>query len=233
MHIYQFKNNILSEQYPSLIDELKGCQVSRILIIDDHQLFRAGLSLVLLQFHGEIEILEATTVGQALVRFAAQPDPDLVLMDWHLPKENPLINLQRLKAKWPSACLVIVSANEALPSQIPIAALGVTGFIPKTASPRMLVDALSTVTQGGTYLPQGRMDTRASNTPFGIDRLTPRQRQVLSALQKGATNKQIAQDLTIAEETVKQHLSVIYGVLGVRGRTEALAAVGQGYGSRL
>ena len=210
----------------------------RILVIDDHQLFRAGMVLVLRQFHPDAQVSEASSVTQALLNVSASTELDLILMDWHLPQEDPNANVQRIKSQWPKARLVVVSAMERLGQLGLLPGMGVAGYIPKSASPQVLMSALAKVVQGETYMPttQGPAApveleatfaaTRPPNLDFLaplIERLTPRQRQVLHKLQQGLPNKQIGRELDIAEDTVKQHLSIIYEVLGVRGRTEALS----------
>jgi len=216
----------------------------QILVIDDHQLFRAGLVLVLRQFHPDARVFEASSVTQALLHTPAATALDLILMDWHLPQEDPNANVQRIRSQWPQARLVVVSAMERLGSLAQLPTMGVAGYIPKSASPQVLMAALAKVLQGETSMPAPTpappsmaappelQATFQASRPPGLDflaplieQLTPRQRQVLVKLQQGLSNKVIARELNIAEDTVKQHLSVIYDVLGVRGRTEALAVL--------
>lgn len=194
--------------------------------------------LVLRQFLPDAQVSEASSVTQALLNVSARVELDLILMDWHLPQEDPNANVQRVRSQWPKARLVVVSAMERLGNLGLLPGMGVAGYIPKSASPQVLMNALAKVLQGETYMPatQGSAApvelaatfaaTRPPNLDFLaplIERLTPRQRQVLDKLQQGLPNKQIGRELDIAEDTVKQHLSIIYDVLGVRGRTEALS----------
>lgn len=202
--------------------------------------------LVLRQFHPDARVFEAASVTQALLHTPSATRLDLILMDWHLPQEDPNDNVQRIRSQWPQARLVVVSAMERLGSLAQLPTMGVAGYIPKSASPQVLMAALAKVLQGETSMPAPTpappsmaappelqatlqatfQSTRPPNLDYLaplIERLTARQRQVLTKLQQGLSNKVIARELDIAEDTVKQHLSVIYDVLGVRGRTEALS----------
>jgi len=218
----------------------------RVLLIDDHELFRAGMVLVLRQFHPEAQVFQAPTAVSAMVNVSPSAGINLVLMDWNLPQEDPLVNLQRVKAQWPGARVVIVSANEP-PTQFErLQALGAAGYIAKDSSPDQFMQGIAVVLEGGIYAPKpvgglatqatphsdhnwAALDTKPTTaSQTAVERLTPRQKQVLQGLQKGLANKQIARDLDIAEETVKQHLSAIYEALGVRGRTEALSTLATG-----
>ena len=214
-----------------------------ILIIDDHELFRAGMVLLLRQFHPDLNVVQASSVGAALVNFSPLQTVDVVLMDWFLPHEDPRLNIQRIKTQWPLARLVVVSGNDSLAHQAQLAqlrALGVSGYISKAATPRALIAALDAVIQGHecalppheAAAPSQAWREDLGNGSFSAhcrvaEQLTARQKQVVNSLLRGGTNKHIARELGIAEDTVKQHLQVIYEVLGVRGRPELLSLLTQ------
>lgn len=212
-----------------------------VLIIDDHELFRAGMALLLKQFHPGSHVMQAATVGAALTHASLSMAVDVVLMDWHLPHEDPVLNCQRVKTQWPMARLVVVSANDAPIHMASLQAIGVSGYISKSASPSAFIAALDAVLQGGVcaLLPASGggspsagwaalPSSQALAQRLASGQLTLRQKQVLNALLRGQTNKHIARELDIAEETVKKHLNVVYVVLGVRGRTELVSLLMQG-----
>lgn len=208
----------------------------RILIIDDHALFRCGLQMLLSQLVSEIQVLEAADVPAAL-NFIADGYPfDLVLMDWHMPGSTGRQALKILRDALPHGRLVILSGDKS-PSLIrSCVELGAAGYIPKDAPPQDLLYALSTVMQGGIYLP---LDAPVAFSPASpaaymltnvaecFPDLTPRQCEVLCAMAQGHPNKVIARSLGISEDTVKQHLNVVYGVMAVHNRTEAVYVLAQ------
>lgn len=215
-----------------------------ILIIDDHELFRAGVVLLLRQFYPQLNVMQASSVNAALANVSPLQTMDVVLMDWFLPHEDPALNIRRIQAQWPLARLVVVSGNDSLACKaqwIQLKALGVSGYISKATNPSHFIAALDAVIREGACLPSAPPElTHPLPTPdrehsgqspaaqsLVTERLTTRQKQVLQALLRGGTNKHIARELGIAEDTVKQHLQVIYEVLGVRGRTELLSLLMQ------
>ena len=209
------------------------------LIVDDHPLFAEGLKLLLLAAAAVSSVDCVADGAQALIRQGSQP-AELVLLDWNLggePAGAALISALREAA--PQSRVVVVSGS-CTPALVATAVeAGAVGFVPKTASPRGMVDALRVAAAGGISLPadgdlagpggaagQGGSlpagDTSLSDIGDVFPMLTPRQQQVLAALARGLSNKAIARLLDAAEGTIKQHAHAIYQVLGVNNRTEAL-----------
>lgn len=200
----------------------------QILIADDHPLFRAALAQALGGDPG-MQCAQAGTLDEALAVLAAQPETDLVLLDLHMPGNHGLAGLAALRAEHPQIGVLIVSANEDV--QVIRRALdhGAMGFIPKSASPEAIRNAVATVLTGERWLPPGLHNTvlhlrsRPQDTDLAsrLARLSPQQFRVLAMVAEGLLNKQIADRLAIQERTVKAHLSVIFEKLGVRNRTQA------------
>lgn len=201
----------------------------RVLIADDHQLFRDGLREVLRQFDDQVDIVEAGDFDQAVA--AVSDGLDLVLLDLTMPGDTWENGVQRVATALSDGCrLIILSASDD-PRQIrQSVALGAAGFIPKTASSRVMVSALRLVMEGGVYLPQSILAI-AVEPPQSADctggSLTPRQRDVLAVLSQGKSNKEIARVLDIAEGTVKLHVTAILKALGVNSRTRAVVVASQ------
>jgi DNA-binding NarL/FixJ family response regulator len=161
---------------------------------------------------------------------------DLVLMDWYMPGASGPQALGQLREALPLGRLVVLSGDQS-PSLIRSCIdHGAAGYIPKDAPPEVLLHALSRVMQGGIYLPQEVPKEFSAASPAAyllanvadsFPDLTRRQREVLCAMAQGQPNKVIARRLGISDDTVKQHLNVVYGVMDVRNRTEAVYVLAQ------
>jgi DNA-binding NarL/FixJ family response regulator len=207
----------------------------KILICDDHALFREGLRLVLAQLEGNPELIEAADAKEALLGVEANEDLDLVLLDLNMPGSDGLTTLATLRKQFPTIPVVIVSASER-PQDIR-AALdgGASGFIPKSSRGPVLLSALQLVFSGGVYVPALALNApeepaSPGRTPSPSRRkgdvpLTGRQLEVLNLMSRGLTNKEICGVLGIAEGTVKAHIAAIFEALDVTNRTEAAMAM--------
>lgn len=210
-----------------------------ILLVDDHALFRSGLKFLLQQLDTGLVLDEAGNCAQALERAAARRY-DLVLLDLNMPGVSHLDALAALRDAVPDAPVVVLS-GEADPNVVRAAIeRGAMGFIPKSATPEVLIEALRLVLAHGVYLPLEVLTMSApaqppASAPAGGDGaaaqpgLTPRQLEVLRYVIQGKPNKVIARELNLSEGTVKTHLSSVLRAFGARNRTEAVfAAAKQG-----
>ena len=201
----------------------------RLLIADDHPLFRLALTQALRDIVADAEVLEAGSLAEARQRLAAQPDVDLILLDLHLPDSHGLMGLAALRAEHPDIAVAMISAHDDPPTIRRALAYGASAFIPKRSDVARLRDALRAVLEGEDYLPPELRDAVRASTPTQEDAhnaarlasLTPQQFKVLVRVAEGRLNKQIADDLGISERTVKAHLSALFDKLGVRNRTQA------------
>ncbi|MDH5187909.1 MAG: response regulator transcription factor [Rhodospirillaceae bacterium] len=194
----------------------------RILIADDHKLFRAGLVLVLKQLGDDLEITEAGTGNEAIDIATTDPSPELILMDLDLPETNGLEALSAINAAKGDIPVVILSAME---DQVTIARameLGARGYIPKSASGDVMINSLKLVISGGVCMPLGFGENGGRNkSNTDLPNLTRRQLEVLRLMATGNSNKEIAHDLGISENTVRVHISAIITALDATNRTEA------------
>jgi DNA-binding NarL/FixJ family response regulator len=200
------------------------------LIVDDHPLFCDALSMTLRAVAGIGRIDTADRLEAALLKIDQTGMPDLVVLDLHLPDVTGLDGLIRLKAAVGAVPVVVVSSLS--DNRVVGAALraGAAGFVPKSARREVLRAAFDAVRAGRIYLPEGfvpQADVSAPMTPreTAIERLgllTRQQARILHLICEGRLNKQIAYDLSIAETTVKAHVTAIMRKLGVQSRTQAV-----------
>ena len=213
----------------------------RLLVVDDHPLFRVGLWHLLNQLADNIQIVEASNVDQAKAQLADGSTFDIVLVDLLMPGMEGFDNLKEICQMVGQAPVVVVSVKERAEDVRGAIDAGAMGYIPKSSSPQVLVQALKLVLSGGVYLPPHLLgvahsvpdawsESRESVEPAPtgpLGRLTPRQRQVLSLLAEGKSNKEIASELGLAAGTVKIHVSSIFKALNVNNRTLAVIAANE------
>ena len=195
-----------------------------VLIADDHPLVRDALATVVRQLEEDARVVQ---VGDypTLVEHVTAAVPDLLLIDLNMPGMHGLDGLRRLRERFPSLAVVVASGQDDPATIRGALATGINGFVPKSDSPALLLQALRTVRAGGVYIPARTLgDFQNGQPPPTIDSsgLTPRQLDVLRLLLKGEPNKLIARQLGLTEGTVKVHIAAILRVLRVRNRTEAV-----------
>lgn len=199
----------------------------RILIADDHELFRDGIRLVVEDTFAGSEIREAKNFTVALSLVDRQSDFDLALVDFGMPDLDGFNGIAMLRAKLPSTPIVVVSGREDRETIYDTLRAGASGYILKSASRSRIVNILETVFEGGIHFPEDVLETlHAQDEPKLtreniVDALTPRQLEVLTLVCKGKSNKEIAAVLELTEGTVKVHLGAIFRALGVANRTSA------------
>jgi DNA-binding NarL/FixJ family response regulator len=196
-----------------------------ILLVDDHPIIHQTLGAVVRSVLPQAEFHAETDLAGGLARARQLKELELVLLDLGLPGCTGLEALIRFRKTLPRARVAVISATEDPTSVRAALDAGAVGYLPKTSPPKVLADAVRLMANGGTYIPPQLMDTepRPRKEPklsdFGI---TDRQADVLKLLIKGHTNAEIAHELSIAENTVKQHAHAAYRALGVNSRTEAM-----------
>ncbi|AVP98938.1 DNA-binding response regulator [Ahniella affigens] len=203
--------------------------MTRILIADDHPLFRLALKQALGTVADAAVLFEAESLATARHVLERERELDLLVLDLHLPDSQGLMGLASLRAEFPSVAIVMISASEDPGTIRSALALGAAGYIPKRASLDELGHALTTILNCESYVPDDiRQQLDSLPEPSADDRLaeklaalTPQQFRVLSLVADGKLNKQIADQLGIQERTIKAHLSLIFQKLGVRNRTQA------------
>ena len=191
----------------------------KILLVDDHILFREGLCYVLEKLTNNTAIVEANNVDQAIRQLKEHNDIDLILLDLNMPGDNGFILLDHCRNAYSSIASVVLSASKN-PNDIQHALkAGAMGFIPKDSTSEVMLTALRMVMAGELYIPPLINDTKVFMP------LTPRQKQVMVMIGQGLSNKGIALKLGITEATIKMHITEIFKRLGVQNRTEAALAV--------
>ncbi len=215
----------------------------RVLMIDDHGMFRHGLRLTLQQQFADVEILEAATIDQGMA-LAEQGGPiDLALIDLFLAGEDGVDAIQRLRTISPDTPAAALTASEDVHDVNRVMAAGAMGYIKKSFGPDVLKNIIQLILSGERFYPVlqadapamalGRADrgepVRRPAADLPVE-LTPRQKEILQGLVNGRSNKEIARDLDIIEGTVKAHIRNMMGKLRVRNRTQlALMATRLGF----
>lgn len=203
----------------------------KILLADDHPLFREGVKHVLMQLGDDVHIVDAHDYPSLFAEAAAHPDLDLVLADLYMPGMGGNEGIMEFRNQFPDTPLVIMTASESRTDAQRALASGALGYVLKSYPTQVMLDALIRVLDGGVYIPpimvgDEQTDDPASVMPLskqGI-RLTTRQLEVLKLLLQGKPNKLIARELDLSEGTVKIHVAAIFRALGVTNRTEAAVA---------
>ncbi|MCG5262191.1 response regulator transcription factor [Cupriavidus gilardii] len=198
---------------------------ARLLLIDDHTLFRTGLRLLLADSASVCAIVEAGTVMEA-VQLHAGAAVDIILLDIQLPGLNGIEGVRVLRRHFPAARILIVSGTsgrEAIPADV---LKDVAGFLPKSADATQIEQAIAHCLQGGRYFCAAD-DAMAGQSGMAAARyrpspLTPRQLEVLGQLALGRSNKIIAHHLGLSENTVRVHVAAILDHLSVVSRVEAI-----------
>ena len=198
----------------------------RILIVDDHALFREAISGTLAKLADDAMVLEAATASEAQSLIDHHRNLDLVVLDHAMPGLKGVDAIPRLRSRCPQTPIVVLSADEDAATVNAAIQAGAAGYVPKTANSHTLLAALRIVLAGDIYIPPRYLDHAPRDTgqqPAKSDTgLTERQLQVLRLLADGLSNKAIARQLGIAEATVKLHVSAVLKELGARNRTEAV-----------
>lgn len=201
----------------------------RIVIADDHPLFRGALRQALVGLSPSMTIEEAGSIEDVSAALEKGPAADLVLLDLSMPGVRGFSGLMFLRAQHPEVPVIVVSANEDHGVIRRCLDFGASGFIPKSVSAEMMRDAIRAVLDGNVWTPpdltpDGGQDRETADLVARLATLTPQQVRVLMMLSEGLLNKQIAYELGVSEATVKAHVSAILQKLGVESRTQAVIA---------
>lgn len=199
----------------------------RIIIVDDHPLFRAALRQTLAGSDADMRVEEAGDLNALTAALEADRDFDLVLLDLNMPGGHGISGLLLLRAQYPEVPVMIISAVEDQKVIRRTFELGAAGYLSKSVGPAEIRSAIETVLKGEVFVPDGLNlagDDEQSAFVRRLSTLTPQQIRVLMMLSDGLMNKQIAYELSISEATVKAHVSSILQKLDVDSRTQAVIA---------
>lgn len=206
--------------------------MTKLIVADDHPLFRSALINALGGRFSQGDTVEADSFDSTCAALEQHPDADLLLLDLHMPGSYGFFGLIQLRKTWPTLPIVVISGSEDPDVIRRCMAFGASGFVPKSARPDEIGTALQTVLDGEVWVPAklraavlGRADDEADlDLAARVAQLTPQQYKVLYYLTEGWLNKQIAYDLDISEATVKAHMTAIFRKLGVSNRTQVVIA---------
>ncbi len=217
----------------------------KILLVDDHQLFREGVALLLQRLTSDLDLLQAASCEEAFALCDAHGNTDLILLDLSLPGMGGLDGLVLLRKRYPGIPVVVVTTTDDSSTVRKTIDAGAMGFIPKSSSSEIMLNALRLVLAKGIYLPPNVLLSQPSLVPiqtrsmspvatvsrsgagslYPIDLgLTPRQAEVLYLVLQGKPIKLICRELKLGEGTVKRHVSAVLRALNVTTRTQAIVA---------
>ncbi|HEX5337121.1 MAG TPA: response regulator transcription factor [Gallionella sp.] len=212
----------------------------KILLVDDHALFREGMRYVLQQLPDVTEILEAGNFPDALKLADQHPELDLALLDLNMPGSEGVVSIKFFHQRYPHIPVVVISGDDSRATMERVMNCGTMGFVCKSSTAPVMLGALNLVLSGGVYVPpqilhqpvpvaenndNERVDKRSMRTnEYG---LTARQMEVLTHLAAGMSNKQIAETIHLSEGTVKIHVAAVYQTLRVSSRMEAVRVAEQ------
>lgn len=200
----------------------------RALVVDDHPLIQEAVANVLRRLAPGAEVFLAADCERGLDLAQRSGELDLVLLDLNLPGVSGISALKLWRSRFPAVPVVILSATTDQPTVLAAFGTGAAGFIPKSSSNEVMLNALRLVLEGGKYLPaevltprgtrRPTRGTQVSTTALG---LSGRQVEVLRLIAKGASNKVICRELGLADRTVKAHVTAVLRALKVSSRTQA------------
>ena len=212
----------------------------KILLADDHALIRSGLRNELAALAPVVDFVEAWDAVSLRTALESHRDLDLALVDLTMPGMQGAASIAAIRNDFPTIPLIVVSGVDTGPHVQAILRTGAAGYIPKSALPQVMLQAIRLVLAGGQYVPPELMrlldDDAASNRRSAapaatlssadasrLKLLSPRQKEVFALLAQGLSNKLIARQLDISEGTVKSHVATIFDVLDVHNRVSAVA----------
>lgn len=202
---------------------------ARVVIADDHPLFRAGVRERLNQFSSQVEVVGEASDGEEAVLMAGSLRPDVVLMDIAMPKLNGIEATRKIKERWPEIGILVLTVYDDEQYIYALVEAGAAGYVLKTVDAADLVDAIARVRLGESVLSPSvarKVLSRfakpaAAALSSGVS-LTDRESEVLKLAARGASNKLIASELDLSVRTVHAHMRHIFDKLGVASRTEAV-----------
>lgn len=196
----------------------------KVLIADDHPLFRNALKQVLLG-QMNVHVTQSCDYDSTVAILSDDSDIDLLFLDLNMPGSSGLASISALRSQFPNTLVIVVSGEEQESVIAKCVQLGASAYIPKSVDLSQITEAVNHVLEGQQWLPKDYQLTELNNEEAQffekLEQLTPHQLKVLALMADGLLNKQIAYNLNISESTVKQHASAVLKKLGVYNRTQA------------
>jgi len=204
-------------------------QPQKIIIADDHPLFRQALLGTLKPKLSYTTYLEAQTIAELEQQLQENSDSDLLLLDLNIPGAHGFSTLIHVRNHFPQIPVVIISAHEDHTTISKAMKYGAAGFVPKSTPVKDIFSAIMTVLSGDIWLPElfqnSKDDHENCDVASRVASLTQQQYRILMMFAQGLLNKQIAYDLNVSEATIKAHATAIFRKLDVRNRTQAVIAI--------
>ncbi len=211
----------------------------RVLLVDDHTLFRSGIKS-LLQRNDDFEVVGEAGDGLEGIKRVRSLKPDVALLDLHMPGVSGLEAVKVISEEMPEVNVLMLTVSEDAQDLMDALRAGASGYLLKNIDTDMLVEAIRKAAQGESVVSQQmtakliqgvRNPPKAEGAAIERDRFSPRERDILASLALGESNKEIARKLDLAESTVKIHVQNIFKKLNMSSRVQvALYAVENGYG---
>jgi DNA-binding NarL/FixJ family response regulator len=195
----------------------------RVLVVDDHAVVREGLR-AFLDLQDGIEVAGDAADGREAVALAERLRPDVVLMDLVMPELDGVGAMRLLRERVPATRVIVLTSFLDDDKLMPALRAGAAGYLLKNAAPQEVARAVRVAHAGETLLDPAaaaRLVESLTGEQEPLDRLTPREREVLELVGRGFPNKRIAQELRLSEKTVKTHVGHVLAKLGVTDRTQA------------
>ncbi len=212
----------------------------KLLLADDHPVVRQGIRMML-NTDSDFQVMAEASDGEEAVKLAAEHGPDVILMDMRMPNMDGIQATRLIKARSPATTIIMLTAHDNKAYIVAAARAGASGYLLKDSSRDLLVDTIHSVASGGPFiqavLPEQALAVLTKRTAVrtrhyprdpdhdrgAVEELSPREREVVTLLANGCSNRDIATVLAISEETVKKHVQSIIAKLGAADRTEAVA----------
>ena len=209
----------------------------KIVLVDDQTLFVESLKTVLETRTEDLQVVGVANDGKRAVEVVAETSPDIVLMDVRMPLMNGVESTRLIKERFPNMRVLMLTTFDDDQYVVEALRLGAVGYLLKNMPPSELISAIRAVYEGGVLIspqvankllglitnPQSKAGEEDDNERTGslVNQLSSREKEILQLMAEGLDNKEIAGKLYIAEQTVKNYVSIIYSKLGVRDRVQA------------
>ena len=211
----------------------------KVLLVDDHQVFREGLAILLKRLDDQVEAVEAASCAEAFSCLERESEIELILLDVGLPDMSGLDGIAAIRERGPGIPIVVLSSQEDRASVMQALDSGAMGYIPKTSSSDIMISALRLILANGIYLPPVTfmgggpaapstiaLSQRGAKKPADLG-ISPRQAEVLFLILQGKPSTMICRELNLSASTVKAHTSAVLRALNVTTRTQAVIAAGK------
>ena len=204
-------------------------QPTKIMVVDDHPLVREGI-IKTLSLEASFQVVGKAGTGKAALEVAGKTRPDVILLDLNLPDITGVEVCRQIVERYPEIDVIALTIYDDEAHVLESIKAGVSGYLLKDIDPDTLIEAVKAVCAGGSYIhpsvagmlisDYGKLSSRLRGEHREV--LTAREKEVLSLVAQGLTNKEIAEELFISEKTVKNHITNVFRKLEVNGRTEAV-----------